>query len=63
MRALKDGLMCDQDDGFDGFDWEDIALIGALSESLSEERKECERIRRELEKEQGKDKENEDPIK
>jgi len=38
----------------------DIALIGALSESLAEERKECERIRREMEEEQEKGDEDED---
>ena len=53
--------MCDHDD--DGLDWEDIALIGALSESLAEERKECERIRREMEEEQEKDEEEDDPLK
>jgi hypothetical protein len=37
VRALKAVLMCDHDDGFEGFDWYDIALIGALSESLTEE--------------------------
>jgi len=54
--------MCDHDDGFDGLDWEDIALIGALSESLAE-RKECERIRKEMEEEQEKDEEEDDPLK
>jgi hypothetical protein len=39
--------MCDHD----GLDWEEIALIGALSENLAEERKECERIRKEMEQE------------
>jgi hypothetical protein len=43
--------MCDHD----GLDWEDIALIGALSESLAEERKECERIKKKMEGEQDKD--------
>ena len=47
--------MCDHDDGFDGFDWQDIALIGALSESLAEERKDCEQIRKEMEEEQEED--------
>jgi hypothetical protein len=47
--------MCDHDDGFDGLDWQDIALAGALVESLAEQRKECERIRREMEEEQEKD--------
>jgi hypothetical protein len=46
--------MCDHD----GLDWEDIALIGALSESLAEEEKERERIRREMEVEQEKEEEN-----
>ena len=50
--------MCDHDDGFDEFDWQDIALIGALSESLAEERKECERIKRKIEEEQDEDKED-----
>jgi hypothetical protein len=49
-------FMSDHDDGFGGFDWMDIALIGALSESLAEERKECERIRKE-------DEEEDDPLK
>jgi hypothetical protein len=35
--------MCDHD----GLDWEDIALIGALSENLSEEARERERLRKE----------------
>ena len=48
--------MCDHD----GLDWEDIALIGALSESLAEELKERERLRREMEEEQEKDEEDED---
>ena len=39
----------------DGLDWEDIALIGALSESFAEEKRERERIRREMEKEQDED--------
>ena len=45
MRTLnKEVSMCDHD----GLDWEDIALIGALSESLSEEARERERLRKEL---------------
>jgi hypothetical protein len=52
--------MCDHD----GFDWQDIALIGALSESLAEERKECERIKKKMEGEQENDEEDEgDPLK
>ena len=47
--------MCDHDDGFDGLDWKDIALIGAISENLAEEEKERERNRREMEDEQDKD--------
>jgi hypothetical protein len=46
--------MCD----FDGLDWMDIALIGSLSESLAEERKECERIRKEMEEDLEKDTED-----
>ena len=41
--------MCDHDDGLDGLEWDDIALIGALSESLAEEERKRERIRREME--------------
>ena len=52
--------MCEHDDGFDGFDWQDIALIGALSESLAEERRECERIGRALEEEQETDENDSD---
>ena len=52
--------MCDHDDGFDGFDWQDIALIGALSESLAEDERERERIRKEMEEEQEKDEEDKD---
>jgi hypothetical protein len=46
--------MCDHD----GLDWEDIALIGALSESLAEDRKECERIRKEMEEDKKRDEED-----
>jgi hypothetical protein len=59
---LKEVFMCDHDDGFDGFDWQDLALIGALSESLAEERRECERIRKELEGVE-KDEDDDDPLK
>jgi hypothetical protein len=43
--------MCD----FDGLDWEDIALIGALSESLAEEERELERLKKEVESEKEED--------
>jgi hypothetical protein len=43
--------MCD----FDGLDWEDIALVGALAEEMAEAEKERERLRREVEPEQEKD--------
>jgi hypothetical protein len=43
--------MCDHD----GPGWDDIALIGALSESLADEERERERIRREMEAEQEED--------
>jgi hypothetical protein len=49
--------MCDHKDGFDGLDWEDIALAGALAEEIAEEERERERIRREMEGEHGKDEE------
>jgi len=52
--------MCGHDDGLDGFDWQDIALIGALSESLAEEDRERERIRKEMKEEQERDEEDED---
>jgi hypothetical protein len=41
-----------------GLDWEEIALIGALSESLAEEERERERLREEVEEEQEKEDEN-----
>jgi hypothetical protein len=40
--------MCDHNDGFDGLDWQDIALAGALAEEMAEEEKECERLRKDL---------------
>ena len=39
--------MCDFDDSFDGLDWEDWMIIGPLSEEISRERRERDRIRRE----------------
>jgi hypothetical protein len=42
--------MCD----YDGHDWEDIALTGALAEEMAEEKKERERLRKEAEEEKGK---------
>ena len=48
----KEDSMCDHD--HDGLEWDDIALIGALSEGLAEERKQCERIRKEMEEEKEK---------
>jgi hypothetical protein len=51
--------MCDHD----GLDWDDIALIGALSESFAAEERERERIRKEMEEEQEKDEEDYDPLK
>jgi hypothetical protein len=32
--------MCDHDDGFDGPDWMDIAIAGALVEEMAKEEKE-----------------------
>ena len=32
--------MCDHENGFDGFDWENIDLIGTLSEELAEAERE-----------------------
>jgi hypothetical protein len=51
--------MCDHD----GLDWQDFALIGSLADFLAEERKECERIRKEMEEEQEKDEEDDDHLK
>jgi hypothetical protein len=39
--------MCD----FDGLDWMDIALAGALAEQMAKEQKELEQLRREMEPE------------
>jgi hypothetical protein len=47
--------MCDHDDSFEGPDWMDIALAGSLASEMAEERKECERFRKEMEEEQEKD--------
>ena len=43
--------MCD----FDGPDWMDIALAGALAEEMAEAEKEQERLRKEVESGQEKD--------
>ena len=52
--------MCDHD----GPDWLDIALAGALAEEIAEERKKCERIKREMEEDQETDDaEEDDPLK
>ena len=40
--------MCDHDYGFDGFDWQDIALAWALAEEMAEEEKGRERLRKDL---------------
>jgi len=37
--------MCD---GFDGLDWEDWMIIGPLSEDIAEEKRERERIERDM---------------
>jgi hypothetical protein len=42
----------------DGLDWEDIAFIGALSESIAEEEKERERLKKEVKSEQENEDEN-----
>lgn len=47
--------MCDHDDGFDGLDWMDIALAGALADEMAEEELEREWLRREIEKEEDDD--------
>ena len=52
--------MGDCDDGFE-IGPEEIALLGAMAESFSEEEKEKERIRRKLEKEVEQDDDEIDP--
>jgi hypothetical protein len=52
--------MGDCDDGFD-IGPEEIALIGAMAESIAEEEKERERIRLELEKNAEQDDDDSDP--
>ena len=47
--------MCD----FDGPDWMDIALAGALAEEIAATEREAEQIRREIEKEQDENEEDE----
>jgi len=42
--------MCDHDDGYDGLDWEDIALAGALAEEMAEEERERLKAQKEVEK-------------
>ena len=44
--------MCDFDDFFDDFGWEEMGMAGALAEEMAEEEKERLRLERELEKEQ-----------
>jgi len=53
--------MCNHENGFEGFDWEDIAMAGALVEELAEDEKKIERIRKEIEEEQDEGK-NEYPL-
>ena len=43
--------MCD----FDGPDWMDIALAGALAEEMAEEERERERLRKEVEENKGQE--------
>jgi hypothetical protein len=57
--------MSDFDDFFNGdFDWEEMGMLGALAEEMSEEEKERLRLERELEMEEEpcccKDKDNDD---
>ena len=52
--------MCDHDDGFDGLDWEDIGLAGALAEEMAEAERERERLRKEVEEEQEKEENDSD---
>lgn len=43
--------MCDFDDFFDDFGWEEMGMAGALAEEMAEEEKERRRLERELEEE------------
>jgi len=47
--------MGDHDDGFDGPDWMDIALAGALAEEMAEEERERLKIQKEMETEEEDD--------
>jgi hypothetical protein len=52
--------MCDHDDSFDGPDWMDIALAGALAEEMADEERERLKAQKEVEEEQENDEEDED---
>ena len=43
--------MCDFDDFFDDFGWEEMGMAGALAEEMAEEERERQRLERELEEE------------
>ena len=43
------------DHDYDGLDWEDIALAGALAEQMAEEQKELERLKRQFQEEDEND--------
>ena len=43
--------MCDFDDFFDDFGWEEMGMAGAMAEEMAEEERERLRIERELEEE------------
>ncbi len=44
--------MCDYDNSFDGPDWLDIALAGALAEEIAEAERERLKAQKEIEQEQ-----------
>jgi hypothetical protein len=49
--------MCDHEDGFDGFDWEEIALAGALAEEMTAEERERQWLLKQAQPEEKEDSE------
>ena len=49
--------MCDHEDGFDGLDWEDVALADALAEEMTAEERERQWLFRQVQPEEDEDSE------
>jgi|OpeIllAssembly_1097287.scaffolds.fasta_scaffold1447533_2 hypothetical protein len=47
--------MCDHEEGFDGFDWEEIALAGALVEEMTAEGRERQWLLKQVQPEEDED--------